>query len=305
VTLTGSGAVLLSNSAGNVIHDPFAGTGLLVNVNNTIAGAGNIGNGQMALDNQASGTINADLSTPLILQPNGNGFTNEGTMEATNGGALELLAGSFTQSGAMLLTGSSSTVSLSKSTVTGGTLTLGNGGMVVAAGGTNDSLQNVTISDDGSGRLQIRRQRDLELGNGVSDAINFAGANGKLRLDSAETAAFPGLIAKFAAGGILELGKWLQPPQRRPPNGSNTILNVALSDGNTLTYNLAGAYTADTFSVTPANGGVDSDIAISGTSLLAQFAASQFPATSNGIGSTGVTATSLLFDTALALPQHY
>ena len=85
VTLTGGGIVQLSNDVNNRIFDPL-GSATLVNVNNTIEGAGNIGFGLMSLDNQASGTINANQSAGLSLAPNSSGATNEGLIEATSGG---------------------------------------------------------------------------------------------------------------------------------------------------------------------------------------------------------------------------
>ena len=69
VTLGGGGVVTLSNNANNLIRDADTSTGKLINVDNLIQGSGNIGNGQMALDNQAAGVINANQSTTLNLQP--------------------------------------------------------------------------------------------------------------------------------------------------------------------------------------------------------------------------------------------
>ena len=89
VTLTGGGIVQLSNNANNRIFDPL-GSATLVNVNNTIEGAGYIGLGLMSLDNQAGGTINANQSAAMALVPNASGATNEGLIEATSGGTLYL-----------------------------------------------------------------------------------------------------------------------------------------------------------------------------------------------------------------------
>jgi hypothetical protein len=97
VTLTGGGALNMSNNPNNVIG--IFGGGLS-NVNNTIQGAGHIGNTQMGLNNQ--GTINANIggggANPLIIDTAGTG-TNTGTMEATSGGTLEVQASSITRVG--------------------------------------------------------------------------------------------------------------------------------------------------------------------------------------------------------------
>ena len=58
-TLTGAGKVTLSNNAGNVISSNGAAA-TLTNVNNTISGAGTIGDSHLTLNNQ--GTINANDS---------------------------------------------------------------------------------------------------------------------------------------------------------------------------------------------------------------------------------------------------
>ena len=59
VTLTGGGTLNMSNSTNNIIG-PIGG--VLINVNNTIQGAGHVGNTQMTLNNQ--GTINANFGGP-------------------------------------------------------------------------------------------------------------------------------------------------------------------------------------------------------------------------------------------------
>src|SRR6266853_4510824 len=67
--LTGGGMLTMSNNPNNVIG-VFGGG--LTNINNTIQGAGQIGNTQMGLNNQ--GTINANIAgaNHLIIDPPGN-----------------------------------------------------------------------------------------------------------------------------------------------------------------------------------------------------------------------------------------
>ena len=66
VSLTGSGTILLDQYTNNRIYGAV-GTDVLVNVNNTIEGAGQIGASQLTLVNQAKGIINADQSGSLTL----------------------------------------------------------------------------------------------------------------------------------------------------------------------------------------------------------------------------------------------
>ncbi|RUY39722.1 VCBS domain-containing protein, partial [Mesorhizobium sp. M7A.F.Ca.CA.002.07.1.1] len=90
VTLQGGGQILLSDSAANVI----SGTGpdvTLVNVDNTISGAGQLGGGMLSLDNQ--GTIIASGANALVIDTGGSVVTNSGTLEATGSGGLTITGG--------------------------------------------------------------------------------------------------------------------------------------------------------------------------------------------------------------------
>jgi hypothetical protein len=72
--------------------------------------------------------------TPLAIYASGgriaNTVTNNGTLEATNGGTLALIGAFNNDSGTILGTGASSVVELSGSTITGGTLTTASGGTI-------------------------------------------------------------------------------------------------------------------------------------------------------------------------------
>ena len=88
VTLTGGGTVTMSTSGnGTPIINQTSGGGGLTNVNNIIAGQGEIGNNGLTLVNQA--TINANVSGGTLtidaVTP-----TNTGILEATGGGTLAL-----------------------------------------------------------------------------------------------------------------------------------------------------------------------------------------------------------------------
>src|SRR5258708_11728438 len=63
----------------------------------TIEGAGDIGNGVMTLVNSGTGIINANQSAGMTLQVSG-GITNTGTIEAT-GGALAFSSTTVTNTG--------------------------------------------------------------------------------------------------------------------------------------------------------------------------------------------------------------
>ena len=90
-TLTGGGTVTLSDNVNNYLLQASGG-GSLTNVNNTISGAGNIGNGSMAFTNDAAGVVNAVSANgnALTITTGSAAATNLGLMEASSGGNLQL-----------------------------------------------------------------------------------------------------------------------------------------------------------------------------------------------------------------------
>src|SRR6266853_4889418 len=156
--LTGGGMLTMSNNPNNVIGVLGGG---LTNVNNTIQGAGQIGNTQMGLNNQ--GIINADVggsgANPLIVDPAGTG-SNTGTMEATNGGTLELQASFTNKVGKIQAVGAGSIVLLGPNTsFDGGTLTTSGGGIVGVTNNTNSehaaTLEGMTNTVTNAGTFEV------------------------------------------------------------------------------------------------------------------------------------------------------
>jgi hypothetical protein len=96
VTLQGGGQVTLSDSQ-NVI---FGGdtSAVLTNLDNTIAGAGQLGAGALTLVN--SGTILANQSNALVIDTGSNVVSNSGTLEATGSGGLSV-AGAVANTGTL------------------------------------------------------------------------------------------------------------------------------------------------------------------------------------------------------------
>jgi hypothetical protein len=85
VTLEGVGTITLTNSLFNSIVGKAPGA-MLDDINNSISGAGLIGNGDMALTVGAKATIDAD--DPLALTIDAVEVDNSGVMKATAGGGL-------------------------------------------------------------------------------------------------------------------------------------------------------------------------------------------------------------------------
>ena len=214
VTLTGGGTVTLSpgGSSGSYISGG-AGTDRLVNVDNTISGAGNFGSNSLSILNR--GTVRGDGAHALIIDPQDSiGFTNAGRLEAVGRGGVTLRSGAFTTSGHVLIAADSSMtrqgdyVQTAGSTIVNGILdvtglidirggVLGGEGTVVAGGG-------VTVSN-------------LAPGNSVA-ALNIDG-DLTLRAGSAFNAeAIGGELDSVGVTGVVTIG-------------ANASLNILISGG--------------------------------------------------------------------------
>jgi hypothetical protein len=95
VNLTGTGTITLNNLSNNQIYAENGASRLTVGSGQTIQGSGNIGAAGMSLTN--NGTIIANQSTPLNIQPNSGGDVSNGgsgVLRATNSATLQLAGGS-------------------------------------------------------------------------------------------------------------------------------------------------------------------------------------------------------------------
>lgn len=222
VTLTGGGTLNMSNNPNNVIG--IFGGGL-TNVNNTILGAGHIGNTQMGLNNQ--GTINANIggggANPLIIDTVGTGG-NTGTMEATNGGTLEVQASFDNTGGKIQAMGAGSMVLLGPNTsFSGGTLTTSAGGIVGVTNNTNSehaaTLEGVTNTVTNAGTFEVFDGGAAVLDGTISNTgtILLNGVNASTLLDVSG----PNHAATLTGGGTVTL--------------SNSVNNVIGVFGGNLT----------------------------------------------------------------------
>jgi hypothetical protein len=102
VSLTGGGTLLLSDNGNNQIYGVNSGDDTLINVNNTIEGAGDLGvnnsNIPLALTNASAGIINANQSIALVIETGGPVMLNAGLLEATGSGGLVIYGTSVTNS---------------------------------------------------------------------------------------------------------------------------------------------------------------------------------------------------------------
>ena len=186
--MTGSGKVTLSNNAGNLIGSNGA-PATLTNVNNTIAGAGTIGDGNLILINQ--GVIDANQSNALVINTGGNTVTNSGTLEAAASGGLVIesnvsnsktieaygtnakvvIESSVTNAttGLILASGSGAQVDLDNATISGGKLqTSGSNALIETVSGSTDALNGVTITAGST--VEINAGTTLMLGGTVANS---------------------------------------------------------------------------------------------------------------------------------------
>ena len=90
VTLQGGGQVTLTDGGESAIVTNGSAV-TLTNVDNTISGAGTIGDRTyLTLVNQHDGTVDANICGATLAIDTSNTVTNAGTLEATNGGTLQI-----------------------------------------------------------------------------------------------------------------------------------------------------------------------------------------------------------------------
>ena len=162
-TLTGAGKVTLSDNGNNFILGAAA-SDTLTNVNNTISGAGQLGDGQMTLVNEASGVIDASAANnALVLETSGETVTNAGTIEATGAAGLSLTSTTVNSSTGGVIQAVGSTVRLASADLMGGALKSSGGGAI----GTSDRGTLL----DGTNSHAVTNTADLVVNNNTSLSI--------------------------------------------------------------------------------------------------------------------------------------
>lgn len=207
VAIDGGGAITLSVTGISRLSDVFGTVPTLTNVDNTINGAGNIGNNSMGLINQ--GTIRADEATaPLVLWLNN--MINQSTAEAVGGATLDVRVAMDNTSGQVNATGSTVLIStggsidggavnidssgrleLSNGFVTGGTVSNTAGGVIA----TNQFITNRLsgqVNNPGGGVIEIADDTGLIF----DEAGNYQNA-GVIKLNGS------GPFADFAATRLM------------------------------------------------------------------------------------------------------
>jgi hypothetical protein len=218
-TLQGGGQVVLSDDANNVIFGGAANA-TLINIDNTISGAGQIGAGQMTLVN--AGTIIADGTQALVIDTGSNIVNNSGTLGASGAGGLEV-AGAVSSTGELLAAGGS--VEIHGDVSGHGTATIGDGGLIDFDAASD---ANVSFADNAAGTLRL------------DDSADFSGTIAGLTSDDTL------IFGDMASGASVTY----------TANASGTAGTLTVSDGtNSSQVTVLGQYSAADFHTsTDANG---------------------------------------------------
>ena len=188
VSLTGAGQVTLDNDSNNLLYGATAAA-TLTNVDNIISGAGRLGSGQLTLINDKAGVIDADDTTPLLLNTGNATLANFGLIEATGSGGLQINNTTIDDSkGGSLLAATGSAVSLASATIIGGLLrTTGTGVFQTLDSATllDATKSTVTLK----GRINILNNTGLNIAGAIDNTGTIsllAGNNGtELYVDGA------------------------------------------------------------------------------------------------------------------------
>ena len=252
VTLNGGGTVELMTAteefAGAIAG---AGTGTLDNHNNTIIADGfgtgiGIGDQSLTFINELGGTVDADGNDSAnnnndvsIAINTGNAVTNQGLLEATNGGTL-FIDDALNNSGTVLTDSGTVAFSLGAS---GSLANIGSGAVQIAGGGIveflgpTDDQPDVTFA--GPGTLEAASYHGTIIGFGTGDAIDLLD---DVTYTAGQTVDWTQMTTGTDAGGTLEL------------YNSSHILEATLD--------LTGTYSQDDFAPVP-----DSSSADAGTEI--------------------------------------
>src|SRR5215469_6839820 len=220
-TISGSGTINFTNPNSRLLGGQIA----VVNQDNPIQGQGYIGVGPFTNHS----LINANVPSGALLLHSGGavGFTNTGTVEASNGGILQLFASSLgvplNNSGGIIQALAGSTVAVDGYAISGGTLISVGSGMFTTLGGSgNPSLSNLTnkanylIVDAGSTTIAgtITNQGTIQ----VKGAL-FINGNATLNGGSVAISAPSGAVGSLSGAATLI-------------NGSNIAGSGVIGDAN-------------------------------------------------------------------------
>jgi YVTN family beta-propeller protein len=201
VTLAGAGTVVMTvggNGGTPVIREDVSNSSLL-NLNNTISGVGQVGNASLNVTNAGAGVVDATGSALLINAPQ---FVNQGLLEATTNGTLQIDTLINNAGGNINANGSGASVQLLNNTrIEGGRLNTLNAasffGVVGSNGAILDGATQGTLTN--AAVFSIQNNADAELLGTITNTGSFlVEANGNTTALSAG-----GPVTLTGGGGVV------------------------------------------------------------------------------------------------------
>ncbi|WP_152552614.1 beta strand repeat-containing protein, partial [Aeromonas taiwanensis] len=189
-SLSGGGQLVLSDSDHNAFFGGSADT-VLFNIDNSIRGAGQLGAGQLILNN--AGSILADGSHALVIDTGDELIVNSGLLAATGTGGLVINSG-LDNSGLLWANGGNLTLNAAVSG-TGHALISGMATLAYAAGSSLDTR----FAEEGDGTLRLAQAADF---TGTVSGFN---AGDKFELADLGNATISYISNATASGGVLTI----------------------------------------------------------------------------------------------------
>jgi len=214
-SLTGGGELLLGNLATNRVYGT-SGDATLTNVKDKIYGAGQLGNGQMTLINDAGATIDGNDTTALVINTAANTIINAGVIEDTGTGGVSILS-ALDNTGAL--------------TTTKGALSVS--GAVTGAGAVRISVGTADFASTFTQNVTFTTSGELEL---------------------AKSQTYTGTVTGFSKTGAtlfdLEDIDFVSGTTKATYSGTSTAGTLTVTDGtHTAKIKLSGNYTTSIFTV--------------------------------------------------------
>ncbi|MCB9858425.1 MAG: hypothetical protein H6818_22295 [Phycisphaerales bacterium] len=230
LTLTGGGT--LTMGMGGTAWIRQASSGSLINVDNTIRGSGNLGYTGTPLNVDNQGSVIADQGAPLVIQ-SGTGvtFTNTGTLRAENGATLLFSSANVDNTDGVIEALDTSRVSISSSTIAGGTLRTSGTGAI--------ETENTSTAINGTAQT-VNNMGTLRILNG--DALYAVGTiNNTGAIEIASTGANSYLYANggpltLTGGGTFSMGTGAAAWVRQNAGGSLINIDNTIHGSGNLGY---------------------------------------------------------------------
>jgi hypothetical protein len=261
LTLSGAGQVNLGGSGLGRVYGSAAAA-VLVNVDDTIAGAGQVGHGTLAFTNQAAGVIEA-AGGKLTVFTGTNTLINDGRIESSATGVLLLGASTIDDSGGGTIAAAGGQVLLQGVHIEGGALDA-TGATVFAAKGFDSVLDGAAQAIGLTGTLKIdpgatltvegslsgAGEIDLEGGAAAAElivgAVGFTLASGQTLNSRVATSIIEGVSSKatLTNDGTILGGGQLGAGQMQLVNDAAGVINN--SSANPLIINTGGTLIQNT-----------------------------------------------------------